>query len=536
MKLNDYLMIDADFPGGAVADVRFRDQNSIRFAAPLDGSPQSLWFYFRIRGAKGKPLNLCQDHLEQVLGVFESGTYDLVQPVIREGEEGEWVRIPKEQTQFSANPLEFRFRVTPNHNTIYIAFCYPYTLMHLQHFIAGRQSPYYKQSTLGKTKEGRDFPVMLIGDMESVTDKQLVVCLARQHAGEVSGSFVVEGIMAEALAETERGRTIRENMVLAVFPFADLDGVEEGRYGKNRPPIDMNRDWSAEPQHPEVRMMQEEVARLAQRYEYTLFIDVHAPQPGGNSYLIPSKISTMDEKKWHRFWNFYQSFDQEVKEVCSCGLDDFDPESLNWSSSSYLMIAKQYHSIQHGVTGMTMEVSYHRDRTGKLLTPDHWRRLGHIFLSTLVEKYMLSVSPADMLDNGNCRSLDRVWEAWEQVNKPYNALLENAGTDRITLRSQSGEGTAWITYRMPFSVSEAAPAIQLESDCEAPFQVEFYIISYQDGVILENLITHYIGAEKGHMVWRPPAKSLASADSYKVSIRVRGFRGSVHAQVLNEHD
>lgn len=302
--------------------------------------------------------------MEQVLGVFEKGTYDQVQPVIRHGEEGEWVRVPKEQTKFSIDPPEFHFTVMPEEDTVYIAFCYPYTMENLNHFTAGRQSPYFKQRILGKTKKGRDFPMLLIGDTETGTEKQLVVCVARQHAGEVSGSYVLEGIIEAALAETELGRTIRERMVLTAFPFADLDGVEEGRYGKNRPPVDMNRDWSVNPQHPEVKMMQGEIGRLAEQFRYTLFIDIHAPQPGGNSYLIPSKISTMDKSKWHQFWNFYRAFDQAVQPIFTRGLDDFDPGSLNWSSSSYLLVAKQYHSIKYGATGMTMEVSYHRDRKG----------------------------------------------------------------------------------------------------------------------------------------------------------------------------
>ncbi len=528
--------VDANFPGGAVTQVRFDEGNRIRFAAPLDGSPQSLWFYFRVRGVQGKQLTLCQDQMEQVLGVFESETYKRVQPVIREGEEGEWTRVPKHQTKFSIDPLEFRFTITPSRDTVYIAFSYPYTTEHFQHFITSNPSPYLQQTVLGRTKEGRPFPAVTIGeeDESNRIRKKLIVCQARQHAGEVSGSYVLEGIIKEALADTEQGRQLRKHMVLVVFPFVDLDGVQQGRYGKNRPPIDMGRDWSLEPNHPEIRMMQQEVERLARQYDFTLFMDLHAPQPGGNCYLIPDRRFAMGQQQWGKFWSFYEAFGDAVSRVCTCGFDDFDADSINWSGIYYHQTSKHYYSSKYKATTMTLETSYHVDRQGTLLTPDHWRSIGQIWLRVAQAYYS---QPADIGWSELKRShpsRDLLLEYWDMVKEPKHAKLIAIHKETFSFVSERDDGEMWMTCSTPFHASVAAPGIQIDTDEGAPFQTEVILYRFNDEVALGEIISYYLHAANGSIVWQLPEEFHASVrdHAYKVSLRISGLRGTAHVQVI----
>ena len=98
--------------------------------------------------------------------------------------------------------------------------------------------------------------------------------------------------------------------------MVDIDGVEEGRYGKNRPPVDFNRDWSYKPQHREVNVIQETVERLAARFKYVLFANFHSPQPGGMSYLIPARRSHMGDEKCKDFWKFAYEYEKSLEDVC----------------------------------------------------------------------------------------------------------------------------------------------------------------------------------------------------------------------------
>ena len=82
------IRVDANFPGGAVENVEINNL-TIVFEAPLDNSPQSLWYFFRVIGAQGQRLILIQKGLDHVLGVHESRGYGPVVPVL----EG-WGRRP----------------------------------------------------------------------------------------------------------------------------------------------------------------------------------------------------------------------------------------------------------------------------------------------------------------------------------------------------------------------------------------------------------------------------------------------------------
>lgn len=53
------IRVDANFPGGAVENVEINNL-TIVFEAPLDNSPQSLWYFFRVIGAQGQRLTLIQ--------------------------------------------------------------------------------------------------------------------------------------------------------------------------------------------------------------------------------------------------------------------------------------------------------------------------------------------------------------------------------------------------------------------------------------------------------------------------------------------
>ncbi len=61
------------------------------------------------------------------------------------------------------------------------------------------------------------------------TYRVLITC--RHHACESTASYVVEGMMAALLAETEAGEWFRENTEVLVIPSMDKDGVEDGDQG-----------------------------------------------------------------------------------------------------------------------------------------------------------------------------------------------------------------------------------------------------------------------------------------------------------------
>ena len=143
------------------------------------------------------------------VGVLESGTYSKVRPVIRERTTGQWERVQEDKICFSTDPFEFKFIIVPSSDETYVAFCYPYLYKDLKGFINKYSGPYLDFNIIGKSNEGRDFPMLFLGNPNDEKEKKLVVCLARQHAGEVSGSYILEGVMDAFLSDTKFGKDMR---------------------------------------------------------------------------------------------------------------------------------------------------------------------------------------------------------------------------------------------------------------------------------------------------------------------------------------
>jgi hypothetical protein len=59
--------------------------------------------------------------------------------------------------------------------------------------------------------------------------------------------------------------------------LTNIDGVENGDYGKDNFPYDLNRAWGRPPMRHEVLVMQADMQRWTQRCRPTLAIDFHAP-------------------------------------------------------------------------------------------------------------------------------------------------------------------------------------------------------------------------------------------------------------------
>jgi hypothetical protein len=65
--------------------------------------------------------------------------------------------------------------------------------------------------------------------------------IARQHAGETPGAWILDGMLEHF------SRNPNNRLLIWSIPFADIDGVEGGYYGKDRFPYDLNRAWGHPP-------------------------------------------------------------------------------------------------------------------------------------------------------------------------------------------------------------------------------------------------------------------------------------------------
>jgi hypothetical protein len=133
---------------------------------------------------------------------------------------------------------------------------------------------YWNADVIGVSQKGRPLVRLSNDPGESGDTRKSMFCLARQHSGETPGSWVLDGFLRYCADSNE------QDILIWAVPFANIDGVVQGDYGKDPFPHDLNRAWESPAMRYEVQVLQQDLASLAARSRLELGIDFHAP--GGN--------------------------------------------------------------------------------------------------------------------------------------------------------------------------------------------------------------------------------------------------------------
>jgi predicted deacylase len=170
-----------------------------------------------------------------------------------------------------------------------VALCYPYGQPELRKLVAETDGPGgWKLDAIGLSEGDRPL-LRLANDYGEAEDEKSrrpgIYLTARQHAGETPGSWVLDGVLRRFAAMGEDAPRVW------CVPLVDIDGVEEGDYGKDAPPHDFNRAWTKRAMRHEVHTIAADARRWARRCEPALFVDFHGPgictKTGIYTYLRP---------------------------------------------------------------------------------------------------------------------------------------------------------------------------------------------------------------------------------------------------------
>lgn len=264
--------IRTDFPGGNVL-VGKNEGATVHLAPDLRGGP--AWFYWHFEAEASEP--------GTVSFVFANppkiGTRG---PAVSRDGGKSWQWLETEQVtyappvgddKFKARHDSFTFTFTEAKQRVRFAVAIPYLQRELDQFLdKHKTNPHMARSTLTETRFGRR-PVDLLQIGKPGPGIKAVLLTARHHACESMASYVLEGFLQEAMAESPAGVSFRKKYVLYAVPFVDKDGVEKGDQGKNRLPHDHNRDYGKDPLYPEVKAIQD----LAELKKIELSLDLHCP-------------------------------------------------------------------------------------------------------------------------------------------------------------------------------------------------------------------------------------------------------------------
>lgn len=106
---------------------------------------------------------------------------------------------------------------------------------------------------VGKSKLGRDL-IHLDIHSGSISGKEIVAVISRQHPPEVTGNMAMIAFVEEILNDSDLSRQFRQRYRVLVYPMLNPDGVDLGYWRHNAGGVDLNRDW-AEYNQPEIRQI-----------------------------------------------------------------------------------------------------------------------------------------------------------------------------------------------------------------------------------------------------------------------------------------
>ncbi|QDT14508.1 M14 family zinc carboxypeptidase [Alienimonas californiensis] len=260
--------ISTDFPGGNV-EVKANAPGRVELAPDLRGDQP--WFYWYFSATVETPGRVAFVFPDEVIG-FANGAIGKQGPAIQETPDGPWRWMGTADVLGPAFVYDF----AEAGGTVRFAVTIPYTEANLAGFLKEHAGPHLHAGVLTQSRGGREVELLRIGEPGPGPDgepKAAVLFTCRHHAAETMASFVLEGLMREALSDSDAGQAFREQFVLYVVPFVDKDGVEAGDQGKNRRPFDHNRDYRETSLYPEVQA----IRALQPQHGFQYVVDLHCP-------------------------------------------------------------------------------------------------------------------------------------------------------------------------------------------------------------------------------------------------------------------
>lgn len=281
------LSAHTDFPGGGgIIEQVDSVRKVIRFQPhnERDGGWGQVWWYFRVDGlTPGQTLTLELNRGQPLSeGVNTQAYWSADQRVWQQTEPGQAITD-------GSNRL-FVYRQPVERSSLWFAYNIPYLPDQIETLrqdarLLGADARFFE---LCRSRKNRSVPALeLISKKPGTQDRYGIWLQARAHAFESGTSWVLHELARWLLSRDPEAQKLRSIADITVVPVVDVDGVVEGRNGKNQHPHDHNRDWQQTPAHwEEVRAIQTGLSALIRQNKLDLFIDIHGPGQGSHAYFI----------------------------------------------------------------------------------------------------------------------------------------------------------------------------------------------------------------------------------------------------------
>ncbi len=353
------VIVDKNLPAGNIVFERMVN-DTVYVHQELRGSKKA-WFYwaFRVTGAQGKKLTFV---FTKSFALCERG------PVVSLDKGKTYGYLAEE----GATKFQFTYTFPADAREVWFYECHPYTPEMWEAFLKTQDKSLFETGVLCKSREGRDVPYFRMTPRHAAPRLSVVVS-CRHHCSEAPAEYVVEGLTAAFLEDSELGEWLREHVQLNVVPFVDMDGAVKGDQGKWRLPHDHNRDYT-DFLYPETAAL----ASLIAETQPDIFLDIHNPKlyKGDNFIYTPfienpapleAVFSQLVEKYQEGDLNYQTSDDLHFGEGWNVPNNYVD--GLN-------VVTWVRQNIQDIKVSRTFEIPF-AYANGALVYPDKMRKFGH---------------------------------------------------------------------------------------------------------------------------------------------------------------
>ena len=267
--------VDTKIPYGNACDISITESGGmteISFASDPHGGPECLWFCFRLKQSAsdakaGQKVKLVLKHSYNMLG---GGNPLNMRPVMRR-DGADWVRLDAPTVEKLADGRNRAAWVVDAPETfVDVAYCYPYGRSDVDALV-NETDGYWQADTIGVSQNARPLIRLSNSYGEVGSDRPGVYLMSRQHSSETSGSWVLDGFLRHIASLGNDAPLVWS------VPLTNIDGVEQGDYGKDNFPYDLNRAWGSPPMRHEVLVFQRDMVRWKARCRPVLAIDFHSP-------------------------------------------------------------------------------------------------------------------------------------------------------------------------------------------------------------------------------------------------------------------
>lgn len=369
------IQVDADFPGGNIIVERVKG-NEIYVSQDLRDT-EGWWFYwyFRVRAQPGQGLEF---HFTN------KDVFTCRGPAVRVGK-GPWFWLGRQ----AVHNTGFRFRMPDDADEARFCLAMPYLEEDLRRFLARHSangSLQIKEHCV--TPKGRRVERLHLGCLSS-PPRHRVLVTCRHHACEMMASWVLEGLMQAVLVGPER-EWFRENVELAILPFMDKDGVEDGDQGKNRRPHDHNRDYLGEPLYESVRALKEFAPRWSEG-RLRVALDLHCPYIRGRRDEQIFLVGNPEREIQKEIDRFAEILQKKAQGPLPYKAQNNLPFGLEWNQETEPRMFSRWASQLDGVQmACTLEFPY-ACAGGQEVNPASSRAFGEQLASALRD-YLASLS------------------------------------------------------------------------------------------------------------------------------------------------